>query len=116
MAPNAEWVCTVYASDPWLENSQIHGEGTQLCSGVGWENTAIRITIQRYAGVGIWNNRYQFTSPWEGVPDGDWIDYIVWWGCTGSGTQTYRIVTDGWAQSGFYTQSVQSANYLRVAC
>jgi hypothetical protein len=36
--------------------------------------------------------------------------------CSGDGTYTYRIVTDAYAQSGLYTQSVQSLNYLRVAC
>ncbi len=120
VAPAADWVCTVYASDPskttYQGHASIEGEGSQFCSGSGWENTAIRITIQRYAGVGIWNNKYQWTSPWEGVPEGDWIDEFIYYYCSGSGTQTYRVVTDGWAVSGWYTDSVQSLNYLRVSC
>ena len=36
--------------------------------------------------------------------------------CKGKGTETYRIVTTGWAQGGQYGQSVQSLNYLRVTC
>jgi hypothetical protein len=109
----ASWVCTVYASDPWKSGSEIEGDGWQSCSGTGYAPARIKVTIQRYVGLGIWNNRYQYPGDWTSA---DFDQATIWYDCSGDGTRTYRIVTDGYAQSGAYHQAVQSLNYLRVSC
>jgi len=38
----------------------------------------------------------------------------VSWICSGTGTETYRIVTDGW--QGTYHKAVQSLNHLTTTC
>lgn len=116
VAPNVSWICTVYASDPKVaihNNKQaIEGEGWQSCTGSAYWQTAIKVTVQKYKGLGLWNNLYQYNSGYTSSP---WLERIVWWYCTsGNGWQTYRIVTDGY--QGTYHQAVQSLNYLRAYC
>lgn len=116
VTPAVSWICTVYASDPRvaIHNSRqsIEGEGWQSCTGSTYWLTAIKVTVQKYKGLGFWNNLYQYNS---GYTSEAWLERIVWWYCTsGNGWQTYRIVTDGY--QGTYHQAVQSLNYLRAYC
>jgi hypothetical protein len=110
------WICTVYASDPrravHSSKNSVEGEGWQSCTGsqTVWYS-AIKVTIQWYAGLGIWNNKYSWSS---GYQDEAWLERVIWYYCGGTGTHTYRIVTDGW--QGTYHQAVQSLNYLRTTC
>jgi hypothetical protein len=109
----ASWVCTIYASDPWFTPPEIEGDGWQSCTGAGYSPTHIKVTIQAYMGLGLWNARYSYTSPWT---SSNWDQATVYYNCTGHGRYTYRIVTDGWAQGGLYHSAVQSLNYLQVTC
>jgi hypothetical protein len=45
---------------------------------------------------------------------GDHSALTIGYPCTG--THTYRIITDGYADGTAYSDSVQSENYLRVTC
>jgi hypothetical protein len=56
---------------------------------------------------------WSYTSPWTSA---DWDSATVWYDCSGDGKYTYRVVTDGFAVGGVYSQSVQSENYLTVSC
>ena len=69
------------------------------------------MTIQRYLGLGVWQNKYQWSSGYTSNP---WLERIIWYYCSGTGTETYRIVTDGW--QGTYHKAVQSLNYLTTTC
>jgi len=110
------WFCTVYASDPRRAvhsgKNSVDGEGWQSCTGTQtvWYSS-IKVTIQRYLGSGLWQNKYQYDSGYQNTA---WVERIVWYYCGGTGTQTYRIVTDGW--QGTYHQAVQSLNYLKTTC
>jgi hypothetical protein len=42
------------------------------------------------------------------------LERIIWYYCSGTGTETYRIVTDGW--QGTHHKAVQSLNYLTATC
>lgn len=113
---SVSWVCSIFASNPhhvFVNNREsIRGHGFQSCTGASYWQTAIKITIRKYKGFGIWNNLYQYDS---GYTDQAFLERYIWWYCTdGNGTQTYRIVTDGW--QGTYHAAVQSAQYLRVQC
>jgi hypothetical protein len=55
-AATASWVCTVYASDPSISASKVYGSGWQSCSGTGFLQTALKVTIQTYTGLGLWKN------------------------------------------------------------
>jgi hypothetical protein len=92
----------------------IFGEGWQQCSGSGWGPTRLRVRIQQYRGLGYWATKREVTTDWR------WLSYRyinTHWHCAaGSGLQTYRVVTTGWAVGGYYSASVQSGNYLRVYC
>jgi hypothetical protein len=109
----ASWVCTVHASDAWKVSSTIYGDGWQGCSGTGYEQTALRVTLQRYAGLGIWNNRVQEDV---GFSNSDWISKSISYNCSGTGTETYRILVDGWAVYGLYKETAQSSKYLIMTC
>lgn len=122
--PAQEFICSVYASDPYIEDGEttssgqelayvMGGDGSQACSGSGWQNQKITVAIQTYIGLGFWDNRVVVPTNWSAEP---FIDESAYWDCTGSGTQTYRIVTTGWAASGDYGASVQSQNDMRVTC
>lgn len=119
ITPAASFVCTIYASDPSVEDGTtskayvMMGNGLQLCSGAGYANQKITVAIQTYIGLGLWDNRVVVPTAWSSA---DVVSESAYWDCTGSGTQTYRIVTTGWAASGDYGASVQSENYLRVTC
>jgi hypothetical protein len=111
----ASWTCTVYASDPFWEDTGyvIGGEGAQFCSGAGWAPQRIRVAIETYLGLGFWEIRVRDGTSWS---YSDSSDYTVYWDCAGSGTQTYRVVVDGYAQGGNAEQSVQSENDPRWTC
>ncbi|MCW2542412.1 MAG: hypothetical protein JWN95_4137 [Frankiales bacterium] len=117
-AATVPWVCSVYASDPYKSSEGgkqvIEGHGWQSCTGYGYHNTKLQITVQQYRGLGIWADKYTYNSAWGYSA---WLEHWVWWNCAkGTGNQLYRIVTRGYAQSGAYSQGVQSQNYLRVTC
>ncbi|MDQ4144274.1 MAG: hypothetical protein M3198_11125 [Actinomycetota bacterium] len=109
-------ICTVYASDPVKVNNAIHGEGTQICSGLYYLQR-IKVSVQQYRGLGFWSTKAYVWSPWTSFPTNT---RLVSWKCAaGSGTQTYRIVTDGEFidyDGATYKASVQSLNYLRTKC
>ena len=112
------WSCTVYASDPThtIENGRqvIAGEGMQGCWGAGWQAQRLKIRIQQYRGAGYWRTKYEWTSGWSYQ---DFLSRYVWWYCaSGTGTQTYRVVSTGYADNGVQALTVQSENYLRVKC
>ena len=115
VAPAVSWICTVYASDPsraWhTGGDSVQGEGWQSCTGATYWQTALTVTIQRYLGLGVWQNKYQWSSGYTSNP---WLERIIWYYCSGTGTETYRIVTDGW--QGTYHKAVQSLNYLTTTC
>jgi hypothetical protein len=109
------FLCSVYASNPVAGNANrtISGEGAQFCSGTGWQPQHIRVAIQWYLGLGFWSNRNRVST---NNTNNDYVQLTIGYPCTGTGTHTYRIVTDGYAQGGAYSQSVQSQNYLQVTC
>jgi hypothetical protein len=113
--PDASWNCTVYAGDPtWsTKNIVIDAEGTQICSGNGWAPQRVRVTLQTYKGLGIWQNRNQNGTPFRNAQI---VDYILSTVCKGWGTQTYRTVVDGYEQNGNYHQAVQSGGQPRLTC
>lgn len=116
-APAATFNCTVYTSDPyWSDQGYVvGGEGAQLCSGVGYQEQYIEVAIQTYIGLGYWDTRVKV--PMENWSASDFVNLDIYWECTGSGTQTYRIVTNGWAANGLYqSPAVVSGNYLRMTC
>ena len=113
LSPAAAWVCSVYTSDPDKSGGEIHGVGSQICTGAGYAPIKIDVTIQRYTALGFWNNRYKAVGAWN---SSNFDTLEAWYDCGGDGTQTYRIVTDASAMGGAYMQSVQSLNYLRVSC
>lgn len=114
-APRASWNCTVYAGDPtWSDKGYVvSGEGAQFCSGVGWAKQRVRVALETYEGLGVWQIRVRDGTAFSNA---DSSDYTVYWDCAGSGTQTYRTVVDGYAQSGGASQSVQSENDPRLTC
>lgn len=87
------WICSVYASDPEQAHDEIIGNGWQSCSGTGYEDTQIRVTVQKYWHLGIWNNVKQVDSGWS---SSYWLDRYVYADCV-SGKHEYRVITDGWA-------------------
>ncbi len=115
VSTQATTTCTIFASDPRKEGGVIAGDGSQACGRV--VDQAITVTLQQYRGFGVWRNKAQVHA--SGVTD--FLARRAAWRCdgTGSGTQTYRIVTDGrFTDLGgaTYSSVVQSANYLRVFC
>ncbi|MCW4355654.1 hypothetical protein ONR57_20315 [Hoyosella sp. YIM 151337] len=113
MNAQATWVCSVYASDPSSFANTIEGEGWQSCSGFGWQPQRINVVIQRYLGLGFWQNRANQDSGYV------WVNFVhrdLIYDCSGTGSQLYRVVTNGYAQGGAYYQPVQSENYLRYTC
>ncbi|MFF3671880.1 hypothetical protein [Microtetraspora malaysiensis] len=109
----APWACTVYASDPSKFANTIGFEDFQSCTGTGWSPQRVKVTLQRYLGAGLWQNK-------KVVDSGNaYIDFLQRDGiydCSGTGNEEYRVVTDGYAVNGAYHKSVQSLNYLRVTC
>ncbi len=111
--PLASWVCSIYASDPVKFANTIEGEGFQSCSGTGYTPQRVRVTLQRKLGLGFWNNLTIVDSGYVNV---GFVQRDFIYDCSSLGTQTYRVVTDGYAVGGAYSSSVQSLNYLTVAC
>ena len=109
----ASWVCSIYASDPSKFANTIEGEGWQSCTGSGWSPQRLKVTLQKYKGLGFWNN---LTVRDSGNAYVNFVHRDFIYDCSGLGTQTYRVVTDGYAVGGLYHKAVQSLNYLRVSC
>ncbi len=106
------WVCTIYASDPSRFANTVEGEGAQWCSGSGWWPQKIVVTLQRHRWWG-WQNVNRVESSWAYIY---FVHRDFIYNCSGTGTHTYRVVTDGYAEGGYYKASVQSENYLRRSC
>jgi hypothetical protein len=87
----ATGTCTINTDDPFKTVNQIGGKGEQICSGL-IEEQQISVVLQQYRGLGLWADKARKTTPWASVYD---QAATVYWNCTGSGNQRYRIVTDG---------------------
>ncbi len=108
-------VCTVFASDPFQDGRFVGGEGSQTCSGDFLEQQ-VSVVIQQHRALGLWRDKQRKTSAWSTQ---DFIDIRVFWECRGSGSQLYRIITDGkfrGADGRIHTGSVQSENPQRFEC
>lgn len=112
---SSSWTCTIYVSDPSQSGLDIDGNGWQYCWGPDVLQTRIRIAIQKHGWGPFWNNISRRL-------DTDWQDTnFLSRGHTGlcqSGTNTYRVVLDGFVRhtGGTASASVQSLNYLTVTC
>jgi hypothetical protein len=112
----ASYTCTVFASDVyWSQQGvELYGDGDQICSGTGFNQSALRVTIQRYAGLGVWNNKARVD-----IPLGNWsnsLSHRAYYNCNGTGTETYRVVVDGYAAYGNSHLSDVSNTYKQVTC
>jgi len=87
----ATGTCTINTDDPFKTGNQIGGRGEQICSGL-IEEQQISVVLQQYRGLGLWADKARKTTPWASVYD---QAATVYWNCTGSGNQRYRIVTEG---------------------
>lgn len=109
-----DWVCSINAGVPWKSGSAIRGSGFQSCSGPGWRPQRVDIVVQKYRGVGVWNNMGAHSS--TGWTNNSYASRTASWSCAGQGTQTYRLVADGYADGGLSGASAQSGEYIRVTC
>jgi hypothetical protein len=107
------WICTDYAGTPNVSYGAVYGEGHQSCSGSGWTPQEIRVTIQRYLGLGYWASLATTDS---GPVFSYYIDEIALYNCSRLGTQTYRTVLDAYVANGTYHQASESGTYLRATC
>lgn len=113
-AAAAPWVCTVFAGNPWFNgSSSINASGSQTCSGSGWSPQMVKVTLQKYAGFGIWNNVVSSSSGWT---TSNPVSRKLSYACRGTGSEEYRVVTDGYAEYGGWGASVQSQSYVRIYC
>lgn len=64
-------------------------------------------------GLGFWNNLITVDSGYTTLFS---VDLFAYYNCQNLGTQTYRVVTDGYAAGGSYHAAVQSAGYLWATC
>lgn len=108
----ADWVCTVYASDPDHNGTYLSGHGWQSCSGSGYTPAKVDVQIQRSRWYG-WETVSSASGNWE---YDNWQELWDYYECAGTGTHDFRVVATGYAQFGAYSQSVQSLNYLRLSC
>jgi hypothetical protein len=101
-------------SDPfwWTTHIRIAVEGDQFCTG-GYQPQRIRVTLQKYLGLGFWNNVHRNGIAWS---NNQFVDYTLITDCSHMGTQTWRGITDGWATGGVYSFSVQSGTDPRLKC
>jgi len=83
--------CTINTDDPFKTGNQIGGIGEQICSGL-IEEQQISVVLEQYRGLGLWAEKARKTTPWASVYE---QRTPVYWICTGSGNQRYRIVTNG---------------------
>jgi len=88
------------------------GDGSQICSGVGFAPEKIRTQIQRHRWWG-WETVKTDSTGWS---SSNIRTLLPAYDCSDDGTFTYRLVTTGWAQNGAYSQDVQSANDVRFTC
>ena len=107
------WTCYDSASTPEIVGRSVLGPASQTCFGTGWAPQEIRVTVQKYLGLGYWNNLAIYDS---GSVLVDTINGIAPYNCSGLGTQTYRTVLDAYAAGGTAHQASQSAVYLRATC
>ncbi len=70
-----------------------HGYGGRGGSNAARVPQRLVVNIQQYRGVGLWRTKARVSG--EAVTDFLWREGL--WQCddTGSGWQTYRIITDG---------------------
>ncbi|WP_327588575.1 hypothetical protein OHA25_17195 [Nonomuraea sp. NBC_00507] len=112
------WRCHLYVSDPqfWRHNGRWHikGIGRQWCTGAGYIPQGPRLTLQRYLGLGVWRNVHRTTIAWS---RGHYAEMQYPWECTGSGSEEYRWVVDGFAQGVPRARAhAYSLVYLRAIC
>jgi hypothetical protein len=101
--------CTLYASDPF---GAVNGNGWQQCTASTYQELDVTLQRQRWYG---WQNM-DVGSADVGA---SYVEADAYWNCAGSGTYTYRIVSNGYfvdADGRPYSSAVQSLNYYRITC
>ncbi|SEG99784.1 hypothetical protein SAMN05444920_11460 [Nonomuraea solani] len=112
------WRCFLFVSDPEFVRhngrGHIKGIGRQWCTGAGYIPQGPRLTLQRYLGLGIWRNVRRTSIAWS---RGHFAEMQYLWPCTGTGSEQYRWVVDGFAQGVRRARAnAYSLNYRRVYC
>ncbi len=97
-SPSVAFTCTLGASIGWSDPGYVvEASGYQACNGSGWAPQRVRVAVQWYLGMGFWSNRARDGSSFAN----GYTSYVAWntyYDCTGTGTHTYRAVTDGYTQ------------------
>lgn len=118
VTPSQATICTIYTSDPSRSGGHIEGEGMQSCTGPDLALQAIRVTVQQQRLGPLWVDKA--STGWQFSRQNVFSLQVSWPCAPGSGTQTYRIVTDGEfdENSGGHGQApgVYSEHNLRTTC
>lgn len=108
------FICSISASNPQQYRTfYVRGSGLQSCAGSGWQPQNVKVTIQKYKTLGIWNNIASDTTGWVNIK---FASKTVSKNCKSLGVQTYRIVVDAYVTYGRQKKSAQSADYVRFKC
>jgi hypothetical protein len=118
VTPSRATICSIHTSDPSRSGSHVEDEGMQSCTGPDFALQAIRVTVQQQRLGPLWVDKA--STGWQLSRQNVFSLHVSWPCAPGSGTQTYRIVTDGEFDdsSGDHGQApgVYSEHNLRTTC
>jgi hypothetical protein len=113
-SPRVSATCALASLRPtWTVTGHIvSGSGHQSCVGGDWQPQRVKVAVQWYLGLGLWSNRAVDGSSFT---DNDFTSWTTDYVCSGTGTHTYRTVTDGYTAGGA-TDVTDPSSSIRLTC
>lgn len=107
--------CQLFASEPKLstDGHEITGLGTSMCTGTGWQDQKIVVTLEAQPLPTLYVVLAQASTDYSSSP---FLEQTVSWPCTFSGTGTYTIETSWYGTNGAVYSYKYPGKSLNLTC
>lgn len=107
--------CQLLASEPKVsaDGHEIIGSGTSICTGTGWQDQKIVVTLEAQPLPTLYEVLAQASTDYSSSRT---LTQTVSWPCTFSGTRTYTVETSWYGQNGAVYSYKYPGKNLSLTC
>lgn len=107
--------CQLFASEPRVsaDRHEIIGSGTSMCTGTGWQDQKIVVTLEARPLPTLYEVLAQASTDYSSSRS---LSQTVSWTCNFTGTRTYTVETSWYGQNGAVYSYKYPGKSLALTC
>ena len=107
--------CQLFASEPKVSGGghEIIGSGTSMCTGTGWQDQKIVVTLEARPFPTLYEVLAQASTDYSSSRS---LSQTVTWPCNFTGTRTYTVETSWYGQNGAVYSYKYPGKSLSLTC